>query len=95
MALLRLLADMLLYLALALLVYWYFTDDIITALWIAIGSGVVSALLFMFTADIRHLQRQRKSGAWDLWDLWIISDLLEIPFRIILWLFRGLWRIFD
>lgn len=91
---LRLLADILLYLALGLFAYWYFTDDM-NALFIAIGCGIASALLFMLTADIRNLQRQRKSGRWDIWDFWIISDLLEIPFRIILWLLRSLWRIFD
>ncbi len=96
MALLRVLADILCYLALGLLVYWYFTEDM-TALLIAIASGVVSFLLFIITTDIKHSQRKHKqnSEAYDLWDWWFYADLLEIPFRIIIWLFSKFWRIFD
>ena len=91
LVLLRLLADILLYLTLGLLVYWYFTEDI-TALFSAIASGIISALLFIITSDIKHSRRNRRS---DIWDWWFYADILEIPFYFIGWLFKSLWRIFD
>lgn len=94
MILLRLLADILLYLALGLVAYWFFTKDI-TALWIAIASGVVSFILFIVTADIKQSRRQRHSDPSTMWDWLYFIELLEIPFQIMLWLLRGLWRIFD
>lgn len=94
MVLLRLLADILLYLTFGLLVYWFVTSDII-ALWMAIGSGIVSALLFIYTADINRSRRYRHSEPSDIWDWFDFIDLLEIPFYLIGWLFRSLWRIFD
>lgn len=90
MILLRLLADILLYLALGLFIYWLFTDNT-TALWMAIGCGLASLILFVFTYDIRRY----REGSFGIWDWLFYIDLLEIPFRILLWLFRGLWRIFD
>ncbi|MCG3880751.1 hypothetical protein [Psychrobacter sp. Ps3] len=96
MALLRLIADILCYLTLGLLLYWYLSEDT-AALLIAIVSGVVSFLLFIITTDIRQSQRKRKQDreAYDIWDFWYLTDLLEIPFRMIIWLFKSLWRIFD
>lgn len=96
MALLRLIADILLYLALALLVYWYFTEDM-TALLIAIASGIGSFLLFVITSDIKQSRRQPNQGntADLIWDLWFYTDLLELPFRLIGWLLSKLWHIFD
>lgn len=94
LVLLRLLADILLYLTLGLLVYWYFTEDI-TALFSAIASGIISALLFIFTSDIRQSRRQRNRNADVIWDWWFYADILEIPFYFIGWLFKRLWRIFD
>ena len=94
MVLLRLLADILLYLTFGLLVYWFFTSDI-TALWMAIGSGIVSALLFIYTADINRSRCNRRSEPSSIWDWLYFIDLLEIPFYLIGWLFRSLWRIFD
>jgi VanZ family protein len=65
--LLRLLADILLYLTVGLLVYWYFIEDI-TALFIAIASGVISALLFIITTDIKQSRRNRRSEPSSIWD---------------------------
>lgn len=94
MVLLRLLADILLYLTLGLLVYWYFTEDI-TALFIAIASGVISALLFIITTDIKHSRRNQRSEPSNIWDWLYFIDILEIPLYLIGWLFRSLWRVFD
>ena len=94
MVLLRLLADILLYLTLGLLVYWYFTEDI-TALFIAIASGVISALLFIITTDIKQSRRNRRSEPSSIWDWLYLIDILEIPFYLIGWLSRSLWRVFD
>ncbi|WP_435978755.1 hypothetical protein [Psychrobacter sp. DM4] len=94
MVLLRLLADILIYTAFGLIIYWYVTSDT-TALWIAIGCGVFGILLIWFTADIRPSQRQRRHTSSDMWDWLYFIDILEIPFYVIGWLFRGLWRIFD
>lgn len=94
MVLLRLLADILLYLALGLLAYWFFTDDI-TALWIAIGSGISSILLFMYTADINRSRRYRHSESSGIWDWFDFIDIVEIPLRLLWWLLSSLWRIFD
>lgn len=94
MALLRLIADILCYLTLGLLLYWYLSEDT-AALLIAIVSGVVSFLLFIITTDIKHSQRKQNSKAHDIWDWWFVADILEIPFRMIVWLFKSLWRIFD
>ncbi|WLP95311.1 hypothetical protein [Psychrobacter sp. M13] len=96
MVLLRLLADILLYLALGSLAYWYFTADM-TALLIAIASGVISFLLFMITTDIRQSQHKRKHNidAYDIWNWWFFVELLEIPLRLLVWLLKSLWRVFD
>ena len=94
MVLLRLLADILLYLTFGLLVYWFFTDDM-TALFIAIASGVISALLFIYTADINRSRRNRHSEPSDIWDWFDFIDIVEIPLRLLWWLFSNLWRIFD
>ena len=94
MVLLRILADILIYLALGLIAYWYFTDDI-TAIWIALGSGIISALLFMYTAEIKRSRRNRHSEPSNIWDWLYFIDILEIPFYLIGWLFRSLWRVFD
>ncbi len=94
MVLLRLLADILLYLTFALLVYWFFINDI-TALWIAIGSGIISALLFMYTADINRSRRHRPSNPSGIWDWFDFIDIIEIPLRLLWWLFSNIWRIFD
>lgn len=94
MVLLRLLADILLYLTLGLLAYWFFTDDI-TALWIAIGCGIISALLFIYTADINRSRRYRHSEPSSIWDWFDFIDIVEIPLRLLWWLFSSLWRIFD
>ena len=92
--LLRLLADILLYLTVGLLVYWYFTEDI-TALFIAIASGVISALLFIITTDIKQSRRNHRSEPSSIWDWLYFIDILEIPLYVIGWLFRSLWRVFD
>ena len=94
MVLLRLSADILLYVALALLAYWFISRDT-SLLWLAVGCGMISLTLFIFTDDLRRLQRNRKSGGWDVWDWWFFVELLEIPFRIIIWLSSRLWHIFD
>lgn len=96
MALLRLIADILFYLTLGLLVYWYLTEDI-TALFLAIASGVISFILFINTSDSKQSRHQRHRGvdSYDIWDWWFYVELLEIPFRIIIWLFSRLWRVFD
>ena len=94
MVLLRLLADILLYLTVGLLVYWYFTEDI-TVLFIAIASGVISALLFIITTDIKQSRRNRRSEPSSIWDCLYFIDILEIPLYVIGWLFRSLWRVFD
>ena len=94
MVLLRLLADILLYLTFALLVYWFFINDI-TTLWIAIGSGIISALLFMYTADINRSRRNRHSNPSRIWDWFDFIDIIEIPLRLLWWLFSNIWRIFD
>ena len=94
MVLLRLLADILIYLALGLVGYWYFTDDT-TAIWIALGSGIISALLFMYTAEIKRSRRNRHSEPSSIWDWLYFIDILEIPIYLIGWLFRSLWRVFD
>ena len=94
MVLLRLLADILLYLTFGLLAYWFFTDDM-TALFIAIASGVISALLFIITTDIKQSRRNRRSEPSSIWDWLYFIDILEVPFYLIGWLFRSLWRIFD
>ena len=94
MVLLRLLADTLLYLTFGLLAYWFFTDDM-TALFIAIASGVISALLFIITTDIKQSRRNRRSEPSSIWDWLYFIDILEVPFYLIGWLFRSLWRIFD
>lgn len=94
MVLLRLLADALFYLALGLLAYWFFTADT-TALWIAIGSGVFSALLFTYTADIRRSRRSGRLEPSSIGDWSYFIDIIEIPFYVIGWLFRSLWRVFD
>ncbi|MGI9340549.1 MAG: hypothetical protein ACR2PP_07920, partial [Psychrobacter sp.] len=74
MALLRLIADILCYLTLGLLLYWYLSEDT-AALLIAIVSGVVSFLLFIITTDIRQSQRKRKQDreAYDIWDFWYLT----------------------
>ena len=94
MVLLRLLADILLYLTFGLLAYWFFTDDM-TALFIAIASGVISALLFIITTDIKQSRRNRRSEPSDIWDWFDFIDIVEIPLRLLWWLFSNLWRIFD
>ncbi len=94
MVLLRLLADILLYLALGLVAYWFFTEEI-TALWIAIGFGIISILLFVFTTDVRRSSRRQSTSAWDIWDWFYFIDVLEIPFQVLGWLLKRLWRIFD
>ncbi|MFZ2844285.1 hypothetical protein [Psychrobacter sp.] len=94
MVLLRLLADILLYLTFGLLVYWYFTEDV-TALFIAIASGVISALLFIITTDIKQSRRNRRSDPSSIWDWLYFIDIVEIPLRLLWWLFSNLWRIFD
>ena len=89
--LLRLLADMLCYLVIGLLVYWYFTEDI-TALWIAIVAGILSAILFLYTSDVKRSRRYDRNSIWD----WLsFIDFLEIPFSLFRWIFMSLWRIFD
>ena len=94
MVLLRLLADILLYLIVGLLVYWYFTEDI-TALFIAIASGVISALLFIITTDIKQTRRNHRSEPSSIWDWLYFIDILEMPFYLIGWPFRSLSRVFD
>lgn len=96
MALLRLSADILFYLALGLLVYWYSTEDV-TALLIVTASGVISFVLFVITIDIKQSQRKRhqNSSAYEVWDWFYIINLIELPFRLIGWLLSSLWRIFD
>ena len=94
MILLRLLADILLYLTFGLLVYLFFTNDI-TALWIAIGSGIISALLFIYTANINRSRRHRHSNPSSIWDWFDFIDIIEIPLRLLWWLFSNIWRIFD
>ena len=94
MILLRLLADILLYLTLGLLVYWFFNSDI-TALWIAIGSGIISALLFIYTADINRSRCNHRSNSSRIWDWLDFIDIVEIPIRLLWWLFTNIWRIFD
>ncbi|OXL28021.1 hypothetical protein CAN34_01155 [Psychrobacter sp. DAB_AL32B] len=94
MVLLRLLADILLYLTFGLLVYWFFSNDI-TALWIAISSGIISALLFIYTADINRSRRYRHSEPSHIWDWFDFIDIVEIPLRLLWWLFSNIWRIFD
>ncbi|MGP9506004.1 hypothetical protein ACT3R9_06275 [Psychrobacter sp. AOP42-A1-21] len=94
MVLLRLLADILFYLALGLLAYWFVTKDT-TALWAAIASGVLSAILFIYTADIRRSRRSHYSESSSIWDWLYWIDIIEIPFYVIGWLLRSLWRVFD
>ncbi len=94
MVLLRLLADILLYLAVGLIVYFYFTNDI-KSLLLAIGFGIISGLLFMYTADVRRSRQHRDIEPYNLWDFWYLTDLLEIPLRLLVWLFKSLWRVFD
>lgn len=94
MVLLRFLADILFYLALGLLAYWFFSSDII-ALWAAIGSGILSAILFMYTSNIKRSRRNYHSEPLSVYDWAFYMDLLEIPFRIVSWAFKSLWRIFD
>ena len=94
MALLRVLADILLYLALGLLAYWFFTQEIV-ALWAAIGSGLLSAILFIYTSDVKRSRRRHDYEPSSIWDWWFYSDLLEMPFRVILWLLKGIWHVFD
>ena len=65
MVLLRLLANTLLYSALFLIVYWALIDDVI-ALWIAISFAIISALLFMYTADVKRSQRRSNNESYDL-----------------------------
>ncbi len=91
---LRLLADILLYLALGLVAYWFFTKDI-TALWIAIGSGIISALLFVYTSNIKRSRRNHHSEYTNIWDWLFFIDIIELPFRLLWWLFSGLWHVFD
>lgn len=94
MILLRLLADILIYTAFGLIIYWYMTSDI-TALWIAIGCALIGILLFWFTADIKPTSRRQRHVDWDAWDWFFFIDIVEIPFYVIAWLFRSLWRVFD
>ena len=94
MALLRLLANIFLYLALGLFAYWFFTQET-TALWLAIGSGLLSVLLFIYTSDVKRSRRRHGYEPSSIWDCWFYSDLLEIPFYLVLWLFKRLWHIFD
>ena len=94
MVLLRLLANILLYLSLGLLVYWALVADI-TALWLAIAFALIGGMLFIVTADVRRSRRQSNADFTDTWDLWLLAELIEIPLRLLAWLFRSLWRIFD
>ena len=94
MILVRLLADILLYVALGLLAYCFIAQNT-SVLWLAVGSLIISLTILIFTDDFRRLQRNRKSGGWDVWDWWFFVELLEIPFRIIIWLSSRLWHIFD
>lgn len=82
---------MLCYLVIGLLIYWYFTEDI-TALWIAIVAGILSAILFLYTSDVKRSRRYDRNSIWD----WLsFIDFLEIPFSLFRWIFMSLWRIFD
>ncbi len=94
MALLRVLADILFYVALGLGVYWYLTKDT-TALWLAIVFGIFGLLLFILTTDVRRQRRNNSLEAYNIWDWWFYADLLEIPFRMLIWLLSRFWRIFD
>ncbi len=91
MVLLRLLADVLFYITFGLVIYWFFTDDI-RALVMALVCGIISALLFWATTDIRRTQRHRRA---DIWDWFNLIDIIEIPLYVIRWLVSGIWRIFD
>ena len=94
MVLLRLLANILIYSALVLLVYWGLVQDIM-ALWLAIGFTVISVILFVVTADVRRSRQRDNLKIFDAWDLWYLTDLLEIPFQLLGWLFKNIWRMFD
>lgn len=94
MILLRLLANILLYLTIGLLVYWHFSENI-TALFIAIASAVTSALLFIITTDVKQSRNNRRSDPSGMWDWLNFIDIVEIPFYLIGWLLRSLWRVFD
>lgn len=46
----------------------------------------------------RH--QKKKEGRYTYWDgimdaLWWIPDLLLLPFRLLFWLLRAVWRLFD
>ena len=94
MVLLRLLANILFYSALGLIVYWALTKDI-SALWLAIIFAIISALLLVYTTDSRRSRRHNDIDIYDRWDFWFLTELLEIPLRLLIWLFKSLWRIFD
>lgn len=94
MVLLRLLANILFYTAIGLIVYWALTEDM-NALWLAIIFAIISALLFIYTADVRRSRRHSDIDICDGWDFWSLTELLEIPLRLLIWLFKSLWRIFD
>ena len=94
MVLLRLLANILFYSAIGLIVYWALTENI-SALWLAIIFAIISALLFIYTADVRRSRRDSDVDIYDGWDFWLLTELLEIPLRLLIWLFKSLWRTFD
>ena len=94
MVLLRLLANILFYSAIGLIVYWALTKDL-SALFLAIIFAIISALLFIYSADVRRSRGHSHVDPYDAWNLWFLAELLEIPLRLVIWLFKSLWRIFD
>lgn len=87
----RLLGYLLVYGSIAVLIYWGMTDDP-KGLWTAIAMIVTGSILLMFTYDNRR-RRSSNHGSW--LDAWDAIELIEIPFRLLGWLFSKIWHIFD
>ena len=62
---------------------------------IAIASAVISVLLFTITTDVKQSRNNRRSEPSSMWDWLNFIDIVEIPFYLIGWLLRSLWRVFD
>lgn len=89
----RLFTDVLFYTGALCLLAYFAMDDRMDLLYIGGSCLGISFLIFLFFGRNQQIRDNYASNRWD--SLWSIIDVLEIPFRIIVWLFGIIWKIFD
>lgn len=99
MAILRVIGYLLVYGALASIVYAFMIDVVNkpAICFASIALAAVGGLLLFLTRSYQKPPHQRRSNAY--WDGWDVLDLFDIPFRLIVWIIGGMikamTKIFD